>query len=43
MSAFESRTYTISGEKHRRWLASLVDSLADGWRVTIKPPGRTLD
>jgi hypothetical protein len=43
MSAPEARTYTVGDAKHRRWLASLVDTLETGWRVVIKPPGRTLD
>lgn len=43
MSAPEARTYTVGDAKQRRWLASLVDALETGWRVVIKPPGRTLD
>lgn len=44
MSAGESRTYTVGPEEpHRKWLSALVYELAPGWRVTIKPPGRSLD
>lgn len=43
MSAPETRTYTVGGESQRSWLAALVNTLAPGWRVIIKPPGRSLD
>lgn len=42
MSAPDRTRYTIT-ETNRQWVGSLVAGLEPGWRVTILPPGRTLD
>lgn len=42
MSAGDRRTYTRTAE-NGAWLGSLVATLPVGWRVTVAPPGRSLD
>lgn len=43
MSAPDRRTYTVNNDTARQHVSGLVQRLPDGWRVTIAPPGRTLD
>lgn len=41
MSTTERRVYTLTGDTHRQFVASLVLKLADTWRVIVEPPRRT--
>lgn len=43
MSAPEAKTYTITPQTQGAWISALVNVLPVGWRVTVKPPGRSLD
>jgi hypothetical protein len=42
VSASEAKTFTVPAGD-RRFLLSVINDLAEGWRVRIMPPGRSLD